>query len=246
MAYVPSWLFGSRLKKLIGKSSRVNANNVSTWPEWCNSDVNQLSSKQARNQSINQSFNQSINQSVSQSVSQIEIKFQNDGHWTFQDCLFFFPVSRFVTDEDYEEITVRLGHYVELKCCSSSFTKIKWYKEEGKRWDPIQPVPAHFNPLAPTFSEEGQVLVIKSASESDEGNYKCVLEKDGRDVDKRMMSLTVAGMPIFRVSYDFQISWIGKNVNAIWMELNSFYVLWLNLCLFFMYVHCVLFIHTEL
>ena len=99
-----------------------------------------------------------------------------------------------MADQKHEEITVTLGHYAELRCCASSFTKINWFKEEGKTWDPIQPVPAHFNPLAPIFIEEGQVLVVKSARESDQGNYKCVLEKDGRDVDKRMMTLSVAGM----------------------------------------------------
>ena len=106
----------------------------------------------------------------------------------------FILGSTFSSDQDYAEITVTLGHYVELRCCASSFSKIVWYKEEGKTWNPVHLEPARFNPLAPTLAEEGQVLVVKSARENDAGNYKCVLEKDGRDVDKRIMALTVSGV----------------------------------------------------
>lgn len=95
-------------------------------------------------------------------------------------------------DPVIEEITVRLGHFIELRCCAPSFSKIKWYKEGKGSWKPFVPLPPQFNPVAPTLGDNGQVLVIKSADTSDDGNYKCVLEKDGMEVDKRRMTLTVA------------------------------------------------------
>ena len=56
------------------------------------------------------------------------------------------------------------------------------------------PLSPEFNPIAPTLMENGQVLVIKSATKSDEGNYKCVIEKDGTEMAERKITLTVAGM----------------------------------------------------
>ena len=88
---------------------------------------------------------------------------------------------------------MRLGHYTELRCCATNFNQINWYKETGAVWNPFVPEPSQFNPLAPILVEDGQILVIKSAAISDEGNYMCVLEKDGMEVDKRKITLSVAG-----------------------------------------------------
>ena len=90
-------------------------------------------------------------------------------------------------------MNVRLGHYIELRCCATHFDRINWYKEIQGTWRTFIPAPPQLNPLAPILVEDGQILVIKSATISDEGNYKCALEKERIEVDKRKISLTVTG-----------------------------------------------------
>ncbi|KAL5006750.1 hypothetical protein ScPMuIL_015556 [Solemya velum] len=67
----------------------------------------------------------------------------------------------------------RLGHYRELYCCATGFTKIEWsrYNETSNKW-----VEFPWFPHSTNYEDRSEIFEIHTAREVDKADYRCMVE----------------------------------------------------------------------
>ena len=82
------------------------------------------------------------------------------------------------------------GAYVELSCCVTGYTSIKWYKNTDGAWQEIRQDSTHYFQQ----NDNNQTFTLQNPGSRDEGSYKCVAANEEGHQRNNTFTLDIRSM----------------------------------------------------